>query len=113
MPLLVVTEGRERVIDLQREDPFLKPIIDHLQNPEDMVPRKANGSILDGGRRMAGVTAGCFPAPQQAKERRFTAAVQLRLYVVAPYVCALSTVALVAVGFGWASALKLWWSWRL
>ncbi|KAL1476241.1 hypothetical protein MTO96_036655 [Rhipicephalus appendiculatus] len=73
----------------------------------------ANGSILDGGRRMAGVTAGCFPAPQQAKERRFTAAVQLRLYVVAPYVCALSTVALVAVGFGWASALKLWWSWRL
>ncbi|KAL1471061.1 hypothetical protein MTO96_040133 [Rhipicephalus appendiculatus] len=40
MPLLVVTEGRQRVIDLQREDPFLKPIIDHLQNPEDMAPRK-------------------------------------------------------------------------
>ncbi|KAL1486982.1 hypothetical protein MTO96_046725 [Rhipicephalus appendiculatus] len=40
MPLLVVTEGRQRVIDLQREDPFLKPIIDHLQNPEGMAPRK-------------------------------------------------------------------------
>ncbi|KAL1445415.1 hypothetical protein MTO96_045031 [Rhipicephalus appendiculatus] len=40
MPLLVVTEGRQTVIDLQREDPFLKPIIDHLQNPEGMAPRK-------------------------------------------------------------------------
>lgn len=53
IPLFLADERRERTIKLQEEDLFLRPIIQHLKNPEMPVHRRNHGSArafsLQGG----------------------------------------------------------------